>query len=166
MQVHDDHGHHGSALVQIAEDPHFTALNAAKLGKRRLHNTFLVNADTVVFLKYATKPKGSYKEYVFTFLGSHLKDLEKLGKTYDKVFVCLICVEGRQICSLPLESLMKLVDRRRKAKGAEEEQYTLLATLPEGKSFRVYVNAPAVRGKILGRPLTVSRTAFPKALFN
>ncbi len=75
MKIHDDHMFHGSALIQIAEHPRFTAINSLKLTKTILRNSYLINDGIGVSLKYAQKPTNRWKEYVFTFNKGHMKEL-------------------------------------------------------------------------------------------
>ena len=99
MRIDDDHLYHGAALIQIAEDPHFTAINALGADGVALRNAFRVNADIGVLLKYSSSPKGRVKEYQFTFTAEHLAQLDVLASEVASVFVALVWVKGRQICS-------------------------------------------------------------------
>ena len=62
MKINDDHMYHGAALIQIAEDPRFTAINVFQGGEGVSRSAFRINADIGVFLKYATKPKPSVSD--------------------------------------------------------------------------------------------------------
>jgi hypothetical protein len=53
---------------------------------------------------------------------------------------------------------------RQKVFGGSEDQYQILVTAPANKQFRVYVNRPGVKGKLMGQ-IKVKRCAFPDALF-
>ena len=165
MKINDDHMYHGAALTQIAEHPQFTAINAFKTAGAISRSAFRINADIGVYLKYATKPKAPYGEYVFTFSADHLAELKSLRKNSNSAFLALVCVKAREICCLHYDQLMQLIDARTKAKGSPEDQYTILATIPEGKSFRVYVNAPGKRKTMLGKPIIVPRRSFPNIMF-
>lgn len=129
------------------------------------HNAFRVNDNIGVYLKYSSVPVSKYREYRFTFTSGHLDLLQKLATVTGRVFVAMVCIKGREICSLPYDSLLELVERRRKAKGATEGQYVIPVVLPDGKSFRVYINTPGEKGTILGKQLVVARRDFPSALF-
>lgn len=165
MKINDDHMYHGAALTQIAEHPQFTAINAFKTAGSISRSAFKVNADIGVYLKYASKAKAPFSEYIFTFSVEHLAELKSLKRKSGSAFLALVCVKDRQICCLRYEEFLQLLDARKKAKGASEDQYTLLATLPAGKSFRVYVNAPGKRKTMLGKPIIVSRNGFPGIIF-
>lgn len=165
MKIDDDHLYHGSALIQIAEHPRFTAINALKLGKSVVRVAYKVNDDIAVYLKYASKANGRYNEYVFTFNEEHLADLKAIAKTKPKTFAALVCVKDREICCLAYSQLVELLARREKALAEKEDNLTVLVTAPENKSLRVYVNAPGKKGTILGKPLIVSRSSFPSKLF-
>lgn len=165
MKIDKDHQYHGAALVQIAEDPHFTAINALKNNGTNVRNAFRINDNIDVYLKYATRPVSRYKEYRFTFGQEHLDQLKKIAGATGKLFLALVCIRGREICCLPYENFHELIERRRKAKGSDEDQYVILITLPLGKSFRAYVNIPEKKGKILGKSFVISRKDFPGRLF-
>ncbi len=165
MKIDDDHLYHGAALNQIAEDPHFTAINVLSADGLHLRNSYRINDDIGVHLKYATSPVGSAREYKFTVSAEHLADLGTLKAKVDRLFVGLVCVKDRHICCLKYEQLADLIGRRRKAMGSDEDQYVVLVTLDEGKSFRAYASAPGHRGKILGKALVVARKCFPGSLF-
>jgi hypothetical protein len=47
----------------------------------------------------------------------------------------------------------------------DEDSYTVLVTVPPGKSCRVYMNAPGERKKMLGETI-VPRNRFPNAIFD
>ena len=49
--------------------------------------------------------------------------------------------------------------------GEDEPHYQLLVTVPEGKSFRVYMNAPGQKKTALKNQI-VSRNEFPRAIFS
>jgi hypothetical protein len=82
-----------------------------------------------------------------------------------RAYLALVCVEGREICCLRYEQLETLVRRRRRARGKEEDQYTLLVRMPFRKEFRVYVNAPGRKNRLLGERILVPRKAFPSSIF-
>lgn len=165
MKIHDDHLYHGSALIQIAEHPQFTAINALKLGKSVLRVAYQINNDIAVYFKYASKPTPAYKEYPFTFTKDHLAELSQIAKAKSKTFIALVCVKDREICCLTHAKLLALLRRREKALGKPEENLTILVTVPANKSLRVYVNAPGKRGSTLGKAFIVSRSAFPGVIF-
>ena len=165
MKINDDHMYHGAALTQVAEHPQFTAINAFKRAGAVSRSAFKVNVDIGVYLKYASKPKAPYGEYVFTFGEDHLRELKSLKKKSSRTFLALVCVHERQICCLPYPGLLQLLAARKKAKGSSEAQYTVLVTAPARKSFRVYMNAPGRRKRWLGDPLIIARNDFPDVIF-
>ena len=166
MKIDDDHMYHGAALIQIAEDPQFTAINSFKLAAGVSRSGYRINDDIGVYLKYASKYTPAYREYGFTFRKQHLAELAEIAKVSTKVFAALVCVKARQICCLGYSDLVRMVDARKAKKGSAEDQYVVLVTLPAGKSFRVYVNAPGVRKTMLGHPLIVNRNDFPSVIFD
>lgn len=165
MKIRDDHLYHGAALIQIAEDHRFTAINALKIGAKVINSAYKINDHIAVYFKYAVKPHGKYKEYVFTFRSDHLLHLRKIAAANESAFIAMICVDAREVCVITVDQLHDLINRRQKANGGPEDQYTVLVTAQAGKSLRVYANHPGKKGTILGKQLVVSRNAFPSALF-
>lgn len=165
MKINFEHMYHGAALNQIAEDPHFTAINAFKPNGQVSRAAFRVNDDIGVYLKYCSDPTGAFDEYKFTFQEEHLDELEELADRCDDVYLALVCVNDGQICCLPYSEFKRLIKLRRKEKGADEDQYQILVVLPERKEFRVYINAPNVRKTMLGET-KIARNAFPSKLFD
>jgi hypothetical protein len=165
MHIHDDHLYHGAALTQIAEYPTFKAINAFEPKKgEKSRSSFIVNHDTGVYLKYATSPTKTFKEYVFTFNQANLEELAALKAHHARVFIVLVCRLAKEICVLTLADFEAHRERREKAKGSEEPHYQLLVTVPGGKSFRVYMNAPGQKKTALKNQI-VSRNEFPRAIF-
>lgn len=165
MKVDDKHFYYGAAVMQIAEDKHFTAINPLRMNGVTSQNGFLINTNIVVYPKYAGKPKGTHKEYQFTFKEENIAELEEIVKHHPHLFIALVCVHDREVCCLTYAQFRDLYQRRRKSAGHDEEQLVVIATLPKGKQFRVYVNAAGTRGKFLGKQLLVARSDFPAALF-
>jgi len=165
MRIHDDHLYHGAALIQIAEHQQFTAINALKLKNKILRTAYKVNDDIGVYLKYTRRPTKTFREYRFTFNNDHLKELSDISDVINSLFLALVCVKAREVCCLSYRKFTALIKRRKRAKKADEDQYTLLVTIPQGKSIRVYVNAPGEKKTILGKQLIVPRNSFPMKLF-
>jgi hypothetical protein len=165
MKIHDDHMYHGSALIQIAEHKQFTAINAFTGKLARYENAYEINKDIAVYLKYATSPTKPYDEYQFTFNTSNLAELEAIDKAVSDVYLALVCVKVREVCSLSYKQLMSLIALRRKEAGHAESQYVVLVTVKPGESMHVYVNFPNKKKTIIGKPIIISRNAFPNDLF-
>jgi len=165
MNVTDDHLFHGAVLNQIAEHKQFTAINALKVKGKTSHSAFKINDDIAVYLKYAQKPAGKFKEFVFTFTKQHLADLKAIDAAGNSLHLALVCVEAREICCFPYDTLKDLVAGRKAAAGDTEDQYSLLVTLKPGEAFRVYMNAPGKKKTYLSNPIKVRRNACPNALF-
>ena len=165
MHIDDDHLYHGAAIAQIAEHKLFTAINAFKDADDVSRSAFRVNDDIAVYFKYATKPKRPFDEFVFTFTSENLDELSRIADIVPKTYLALVCVEARHICCLPYEKLTMLLKRREADIGYEEDQYTVLVTMEEGKSFRVYMNKSGRRKVVLGKPVVVSRNKFPAEIF-
>ncbi len=81
-----------------------------------------------------------------------------------KIFICLICVSASHICCITYETLLELIAEREQAKGADENAYTILVTLPTGKRFRIYMNQPGRRKVTLTKKI-VPRDDFPDVVF-
>src|ERR1700730_9717000 len=128
MKIDDDHLYHGAALIQIAEHPQFTAINSFKGKLASYENAYRVNNDIAVYLKYASKPNKAHREYVFNFNKSNRDELDAISKAVPKTFLALVCVDAREVCCLPYRQLLLLIQRRLKAAGHAENQYTLLVT--------------------------------------
>jgi hypothetical protein len=165
VRINNDHMYHGAVLTQIAEHSQFTTINAFRVEGVVSRSAFKVNDDIGVYLKYASKPSTGYDEYVFTFHGTHLAELENLSRRAPSVYLALVCIQDREICGLHYGDFMAMITARREAQGSTESQYTVLVTATKGKSFRVYMNAPGVRKTMLSLPLVVSRRAFPDMIF-
>jgi hypothetical protein len=164
MRINDDHMYHGAALTQIAEHPAFTAINAFKINGDKSRCAFRVNDAIGTYIKYASEPKGKHGEYLFTFQQAHLDELAKLREKSGRVFAVLVCIKDKEICVLSQAELDKLIAIRRKWFGEPEEQYQIIVTAEANKQFRVYVNAPGVKGMKMGE-IKVKRKAFPEVLF-
>jgi hypothetical protein len=98
MKINNDHLYHGAALTQVAEHPTFKAINEISIAGVRSRCAFLINTNIGLYLKYATKPKGRFKEFKFSFHSDSLEELKALKTPEREIFVCLICVSARQIC--------------------------------------------------------------------
>ena len=165
MKIHDDHLYHGAALIQIAEHPQFTAINSLKVKGEVVRAAYKINAHIAVYLKYAAKTHGRFKEYVFTFHTDHLETIEALADANPQTFIVLVCVKGRHICCIKASELSELIESRKEAAESEEDSYTVLVTMRFRKKMQVYMNQPGKKKTMLGRPLTVSRRVFPDVLF-
>lgn len=165
MKIENEHLYHGAALIQIAEDEHFTAINSLKVGDDVSKSAYRINDDIGVYLKYAGKPNNSHKEYVFNFSTENRAEMTSIAGTVREFYVALVCVEGKEICCLKYADVAQMLRRRRIAKGSDEEQVTVLVTMPKGKKFRVYVNSPGKKNALLGKATLVSRSDFPAVIF-
>ena len=165
MKITKEHFYHGAVLNQIAEHKQFTAINALKVKGKTSRSAFKVNDDIAVYLKYASEPTKTYKEYVFTFSGDHLKELSKINDAENSLHLALVCVKDNEVCCFPYSELVQLISRRKGKFSKPEQQYTLLVTLNKGEAFRVNINVPGKKKAYLGKPLTVRRNACPNALF-
>ena len=165
MDIKNDHMFHGAALTQIAEHPQFTAINGVRIGKQLSRCAFRINDNIGVYLKYATKPKPPYQDYIFTFMSRHKGELRKLNHRCEQVFIALVCVEDRHVCCISYGEFTAWLERRRLAQGKDEDASTILISLPAGKAFRVNMNRPGRRKVYLGDPQLVPRNRFPNVLF-
>ena len=165
MKITQDHLYHGAVLNQIAKHEQFTAINALQVKGKTSRSAFKVNRDIAVYLKYASKPTGRFKEYFFTFNKYHLSDLRNINKVGNKLHLALVCVQAHEVCCFYYEEFVKKISERKSEFGRSEEQYTILVTLERNASFRVNVNAPGKKKLYLGKPLIVKRNACPNCLF-
>jgi hypothetical protein len=165
MSIKDKHLYYGAAIIKIAEDEHFTAINPLELNGVTSQNGFLVNTNVVVYPKYATSPNGSHREYQFNFKQENLLELDRISQRHANLFIPLVCVRDREVCGLTYSQLQNLRKRRAKDVGWDEDQLVVLTHIPKGRQFRVYVNASGTRNQYLGQPLLVPRSAFPAMLF-
>lgn len=166
MKLDNDHLYHGGALIQIAEHEKFTAINSLRIGTNKYTNSYRINDNVVVYLKYSSKPRGPFSEYVFTFGEEHMDELEEVSSHCSKMFLAMVCVKAREVCCIPYKNLVDLIDLRKKSSGTHEEQYSILITAPAKKHMQVYVNAPGKKGIMLGKPLRVPRNGFPDIIFS
>jgi hypothetical protein len=162
MHIDDDQMFHGAALVQIAEYGEFKAINRFESTSAR--GAFRINTDIGIYLKHASRPTETHREYVFTFNKKNLAELEAIKVQCPKLFVGMVCVKARQVCCISMEEFQKHIKRRQKDLGRPEEQYQILVTMPHDKGFRVYVNA-ARKKRLSLKQQIVSRNRFPAVLF-
>lgn len=163
--IREEHLYHGAVLNQIADHKQFTAINALKVGRVTSRSAFKVNDDIAVYIKYAAKPTGTYKEYVFTFNKANMKELIDTDKAGNSLHLALVCVKDKEICCFPYAEFEKLIAMRQREAGRIETQYTLLVTLKQGEAFRVYMMQPGRKKVYLANPMKVRRNACPNALF-
>ena len=165
MHIDDDHQHYGSALIQIAEDPHFTAINAFRYKGSSSRCAFRVNKEAGVYIRYRTEPQGSrVKVYTFAFSQDNLAELRRMSKRLARVFLALVCVADREICCLPYPAFETLVRTRLAAKGETEAEYIVEVNARPGKRLRVWISPPNTKGRYL-QEIIVPRNDFPAALF-
>ncbi|MDX9964912.1 hypothetical protein [Desulfobacter postgatei] len=108
MKIHDDHLYHGAALIQVAEDKEFTAINSLKIGNKIHRTAYKINDKIALYLKYASNKTEPHNEYIFTFQKQHLKDLRSIFKIYPNTYISLVCVHDREICCLSLYETLPL----------------------------------------------------------
>jgi hypothetical protein len=165
MHIDDDHQHYGSALIQIAEDPHFTAINAFRYQGRVSRCGYRVNRDIGVYIRYRTETQGQkYPVYTFAFRQDNLAELRSMSNRLAQVFLALVCVGEREICCLPYTTFERFVQARRAVKGESESEYLIKVYAPPRKQLRVWINPPNTKGRYL-REALVPRSDFPSALF-
>jgi hypothetical protein len=164
MHIDDDHRHYGSALIQIAEDPHFTAINAFRCNGRNSRCGFRVNKDIGVYIRYRSGPKGRVPIYSFVFSHENLAGLRRMSRRLDRVFLALVCVKDREICCLRYPHFNKLVDERKAERGWQENEYVIDVLLAPRKQFRVGISSPGRKGTWLTH-FVISRGDFPQLLF-
>jgi hypothetical protein len=165
MKIHDDHLYHGAALIQIAEHPQFTAINSWTIQDNPLRSGYKINNHIGIYLKYCVSPTERYEEYAFSFNSQHLDDLRIMKAQVKKLFLVMVCIKVREICCIEYDELMVMITNRHDKKGEQEDQYVVKVTIPKGQSMRVYMDVPGKKKIYLGKPMIVSRKAFPDLLF-
>jgi hypothetical protein len=164
MHIDDDHLYYGSALIQIAEDPHFTAINAVRYKGRTSRCGFRINKSIGVHIHYRSKPQGKRVPiYTFAFSRENLVELRRMSKRM-QVFLALVCVKNRAICCLPYADFLRLIHQRRAEKGYREDTYTIEVWVGKGHRFRVGISTPGTRRQWADHVI-IPRTDFPRALF-
>ena len=166
MKIQDEHLYHGAALIQIAEDARFTAINALTFGKAAVPSAYKINDSIGVYFKYALKPTDAYGEYVFSFKGTQIQTIRRIATLCAGAYIALVCVKDREVCVISADELSEMIEARQKAAKKVEDQYVVLVTAEARKSLRVYMNQPGKRRTILGRERVVSRNDFPAILFD
>ena len=165
MRINDEHLYHGAAIIQIAEDKHFTAINTLKIGDKISNKGYLINTSIPVYVKYATK-KNAIEEFVFTFTKDHINDIKNINSKYSKCFVVLVCYGAREICCLSYSQFSELLNSRMSHSNNKNAGLTVLVIAPSGRGLRAYVNAPGKKGEIAGEEIIVSRNDFPRSIFD
>jgi len=163
--IREEHLYHGAVLNQIADHKQFTAINALKVGRKTSRSAFKVNDDIAVYIKYAVNPTGTYREFVFTFNKSNMKELVDTNEAGNNLHLALVCAKDKEICCFPYAKFAELIELRKKEAKRTESQYTLLVTLKKNEAFRVYMMQPGRRKVYLADPLKIRRNACPDALF-
>lgn len=165
MKISKEDRYLGAALIQVAEDDSFTAINPLKLKNRAINNAFLINTDTCLFLKHA-ETTNSVHEYQFTFTSSQLDFIEAADRQHKKIFIGLVCVSDNEICCIDMEQLSEMLEARKASAGnKDEESYAVLVTVKEGQSLRAFINAAGRRGVAASREIVIARNRFPKCVF-
>lgn len=166
MKINDDHMFHGAALTQIAEHPQFTAINGVRIGAELSRSAFRINDTIGVYIKYGGEPNSPPDDYTFTFTASNKSELITLRPQFEKMFIALVCVKDRHICTISYEKFSSWLQKRSTAQGSDEDVSTILVNLPVGKAFRVNMNRPGRRKRYLtAKPQIVYRNLFPNVLF-
>jgi hypothetical protein len=155
---------YGAALINIAEHENFSAINSLRIKNKLYRNTFRINGDIALHLKYATKDNNSYGEYIFNFKVETLDDLKEISSHCNKTFIALICVEELEVCCISYRKLKILIASRHKKTGVIEEQYSILVSFQKNHPIKIAINHPDERGIYL-KTTTSKKDAFPKCLF-
>ena len=69
-----------------------------------------------------------------------------------------------QICCVPYSTLIKLINQRINKKGKDEDNYTIIATLPFRRSFQIYMNSPKRKNIMIGE-MIIPQDNYLKILF-
>lgn len=155
---------HGAALTQIAEHDLFTAINSLTNNGSKSRSSFWVNKDIGIFLKYARKANASHQEFPFNFTQENIREIEEIHSKLEKVFLIFVCAGAKEICCISYDQFTNLLAFRKKRRGIDEDKYTILVTVPSGKSCRVYMNVPGRKNTKLGE-IIIPRNDFPSTIF-
>lgn len=164
MKIKLEEKYIGAALVQIAEDRHFTAINSLKRKSKPIKNAYTINDNRALFCKYGENPN-TQGEYQFTFNREHIEAIQDAIARFEATYLALCCINAEEICCLSGTEFLQLMDNREQSATDVENLLVILITAEDGKSFRAYVNAAGRRGIIAGKPLTISRRSFPSKIF-
>jgi hypothetical protein len=172
MYIHDDHMHYGSAIIQVAEDRHCTAIKALHYCGRLSRCAFRVEFRKKrigLYVKYRSEPDVRKPPlYNFPVDKYNLGELESMRKKRRlRVFLALVCVKASQICCLPYKDFRRMIEKRREEIGKREPQYVIKVSLPRGCYFRVGVSTPGKKGgmETLLEKMQIPQSNFPKGLF-
>ena len=166
MKIDDEHMYHGAALTQIAKDPRFSGIGPFQHESSASKRSFIINGAVGVYLQYSKRPVSAFNEYHFSFGDGELTELGSLRAKTESVALALVCVQDGEICAVPYEELLRLIDLRRTAYGRDEEMYVIAVKVLKGRMFRVYVSAPGKDGRMLDDAVKVARSKFPARLFD
>lgn len=177
MHIDKDHLYYGAAVIQIAEDEHYTSINQFSdtngTTSQKMRCAYVVNHDTGVYLKYlkmtrrSTWDNKATHEYVFQFSRAELNKIELLATRHPKCFIGMICIESEEIICLSKAELDQLIAARLHAAIRREATYSVVvAIFSETKDRpKVYVTPPHTKNKYLGEPLIIPANLFPRKLF-
>jgi hypothetical protein len=147
--------YHGVALAQMVNHPEVESIYTKN--QNELRGAYVINKRIPLVLKYARRPIGKSREYLFTYR------TDKLAELVDyEVFFGLICVEDQQICCLSRSEFFNLIERRIDTISGQEEQYSIYVKVEERKSLKAYVKSKNGR---IGNPILMKRDEFPNKLF-
>jgi hypothetical protein len=170
MHIAKDHLFHGAALLQIAEDRRFKAINAMQIGSTIYRNAYRINDNIGVFLKYGTNPSRAYGEYQFNFNKETREEIHEIGKSVERMVLALVCIKANAICCITHRQFWNLILARVAADEAagdeEKDQIPIVMTAKKNHEFHVYVNDPHQRGHMIPKSdFHVPRNAFPRKVF-
>ncbi len=170
MHIAKDHLYHGAALLQIAEDSRFKAINSLKIGSTIYRNAYRINDNIGVFLKYGMNPSRTYGEYTFNFNKESRQQIYQIGEAVERMVLALVCIKAKAICCITETHFWNLMNHRiavdEAAGGEEKDQIPIVMTAKKNHEFHVYVNDPHSRGRMIPESdFHVPRNAFPKKVF-
>src|ERR1700755_71218 len=154
---------HGAAMLQIAEHPSFTSINAFRHNKQKSSNAYVINDSIGIYLKYASQTHGSYDEFGFTFNDEHMDELQRLSTKRERTFVVLVCWEAKEVCCLTYEQLREMIQQRQ-SRSSGSSTTNVYVQAPPNSRLRVYTSAPGSKNHQLGE-VKIPRSEFPGCLF-
>lgn len=146
MQIKPKNYYHGAALIQIVEDPSFTALNKAD----SKYGHYFINQDIRLLVKHATN---NTSPWGFTLQSDDIDIITSDIKQGFRTFVCLVC-GLRTVCPLTIEQLKQVV------KMPCEKSQNITISCP-GKKNQLKVKGP--EGEVKGK---IPHNSFPSVIFS
>lgn len=167
MSINKEHLYRGAAIALIAEDrQNFKAINPLVINGRTSRAALMVNHNIPIYLKYAVKPHGRLKEFVFNFRPEHIDEIHEIWAAHPNTYLVLTCADAKEVGCITAEEFFERHQAWLDEVVDDGKQFQLIIAAPKRKELRVYVNQPGRRNRTLTAPLLRPRSAFPAMIFN